>query len=86
MPASAKIQAETLDQFVAGWKSWNPDNFLATWSKDCTQHTLPFSSGIAPRTRADTERIFPILMSTLTNFQVSTFPTVDHTTTKVQDC
>ena len=71
MPAAAEIQAATLEQFIKGWSGWTPDGFLASWSDDCTQITLPFSSGMKHRTRKDTQVLFPKLMSILTHFQVS---------------
>jgi hypothetical protein len=70
MPAPAETQTATLNKFIDGWKGWTPDGFLASWSEDCAQVTLPFSSGVAPRTRAITEELFPKLMSILTNFEV----------------
>lgn len=70
MPAPAEKQTATLNKFIEGWKGWTPDGFLASWSEDCAQVTLPFSSGVAPRTRAITEELFPKLMSILTNFEV----------------
>nr|POE78409.1 austinol synthesis protein h [Quercus suber] len=76
MTGTAQAQAATLDAFVAGWKAWDPDQFLASWSRDCTQHTLPFSAGVPSRSRADTERIFPMLMSFVTNFQLEVTLTV----------
>ncbi|EEQ33884.1 hypothetical protein McanCB56680_006474 [Microsporum canis] len=70
MPASAEIQTATLNRFIEGWKGWTPDGFLASWSHDCTQVTLPFSSGVPPHTRASVTKLFPQLMSILTNFQL----------------
>ena len=70
MPAPAEIQAETLDKFIEAWRGWTPDGFLATWTDDCTQKTLPFSSDVPLRTRADTETLFPVLMGLMSNFQV----------------
>ena len=71
MHAAAEIQAATLEKFIKGWSEWTPDGFLASWSDDCIQITLPFSSGMKIRTRKDTEYLFPKLMAILTNFQVS---------------
>jgi hypothetical protein len=71
MPASAEVQAATLEKWIEGWRSWVPQNMLATMSEDCTQITLPFRSGTGdPKPKAQLEKLFPILMSTLTNFQV----------------
>jgi len=71
MPAAAEVQAATLEKFIKGWSGWTPETFLASWTDDCTTKTLPFSSKIPARTRADTEQVFPMLMSFITNFQVS---------------
>ena len=70
MPAPAEVQAATLEKFIQGWAGWTPDGFLANWSEDCTQKTLPFSSGVPIRTRPDTEQLFPVLMSLMSNFTV----------------
>ncbi|MCJ1275996.1 hypothetical protein MMC21_003801 [Puttea exsequens] len=71
MHAAAEIQAATLEKFIKGWSEWTPDGFLASWSDDCIQITLPFSSGMKIRTRKDTEYLFPKLMAILTNFQLT---------------
>jgi hypothetical protein len=70
MPASLEIQAATLEKFIQGWVGWTPDGFLATWSDDCTQRTLPFSFDAPIRDRPHVEHFFPILMSLLSNFKV----------------
>jgi hypothetical protein len=70
MPAPAEIQAETLNKFIEKWRGWTADGFLSTWTDDCTQKTLPFSSNVPLRTRADTETLFPVLMGLMSNFQV----------------
>jgi hypothetical protein len=70
MPAPAEVQAATLEKFIQGWAGWTPDGFLANWSEDCTQKTLPFSSEVPVRTRPDTEQLFPVLMSLMSNFTV----------------
>ena len=71
MPAAAEIQAATLQNFIKGWSDWTVDGFLASWSDDCIQITLPLGSEAKIRTRKDVEVLFPKLMSILTNFQVS---------------
>lgn len=72
MPASAEVQAATLDEFIKGWKGWTPKGFLGTWSDSCTQKALPFSENVPTRGKDHMERLFPILMSLLTDFQVRT--------------
>lgn len=76
MPASADIQAATIQKFIEGWRGWTPEGFLSTWSDDCSQQQLPFSSQVPLRTREHVEKFFPKLMSILTNFQVSKEPKV----------
>lgn len=71
MHASAEVQAATLEKFIDGWSKWTPDDFLASWSENCTQTALPFGSGSPTHSRAELEHLFPKLMSTLTNFQVN---------------
>ncbi|KAI1635393.1 hypothetical protein F4809DRAFT_453304 [Biscogniauxia mediterranea] len=71
MPASAEVQAATLNKFIEGWGGWTPEGFLASWHGDCTTKTLPFSAEVPIRTRAETESVFPMMMSFVTNFQLT---------------
>lgn len=73
MPAASEIQAATLQKYIDGWRGWTVDGFLASWSQNCTQQALPFSSGKPLLQRAEAERLFPHLMSVMTDFQVQ-FP------------
>jgi hypothetical protein len=70
MPAAAQVQAATLEKLISGWHKWTPEEFVASWSDDCTQTTLPISIGVPTRTRAELEKFFSHLMSNLTNFHV----------------
>ncbi|KUI60106.1 hypothetical protein VP1G_11165 [Cytospora mali] len=72
MPAPAHIQAATLDRFIAGWKKWTPEDYLATWSDDCTQQLMPFSLGVPARSRAEVNVFLPKLMTVLTNYELET--------------
>lgn len=67
---AAGVQAKTLKKYIDGWRGWTVDGFLASWSEDCTQQALPFSSGKPLLTRTNAERLFPHLMSIMTNFEV----------------
>ncbi|RMZ66352.1 hypothetical protein GMOD_00005490 [Pyrenophora seminiperda CCB06] len=72
MPAPVEVQAATLEKFIEGWKGWTPEGFLASFADNCTQITLPFRNGDGkPKTKAELVGLFPILMSTLSNFKVS---------------
>ncbi|PHH92986.1 hypothetical protein CDD83_2819 [Cordyceps sp. RAO-2017] len=71
MLATAEAQAATLERFIQGWSGWTPDGFLATWSEDCTQKQLPYRYGVPLRRRKDVEHLFPILMSLMTNFELT---------------
>ncbi|KAK3681353.1 NAD-dependent epimerase [Podospora appendiculata] len=77
--AANEIQAATLEKFIKGWAGWTPDGFLSTWSSTCTQTTLPFSSDVPPRTRSHVEHLFPILMSVLSNFEMTVHNVVHDT-------
>lgn len=70
MSAAHEIQAETLQKYIDGWTGWTVDGFLASWSKDCTQQSLPFSSGKPLLLRTQAEHLFPHLMSVMTDFKV----------------
>ncbi|KAI7788173.1 hypothetical protein LA080_012238 [Diaporthe eres] len=71
MPASAEVQAATLDEFIKGWEGWTSRGFLDTWSSSCTQKALPFSENVPIRTKDHMAHLFPILMSLLTDFQLT---------------
>ncbi|KAL4815781.1 hypothetical protein BDW67DRAFT_185500 [Aspergillus spinulosporus] len=62
MPAPAHIQAATLDKFIAGWKTFTPEAWMASWSADCTQQILPFSLGVPARSRAEAQQVLPKLI------------------------
>lgn len=70
MHATAEVQAATLEKFIDGWRKWTSDDFLASWSQDCTQRALPFKPDKPARPRVELEPLFGMLMSTLTNFRV----------------
>jgi hypothetical protein len=71
MASKADVQASTVQRFIDGWRKYTPEAFLATWSSSCTQQTLPFASGVPIRTRQHVEHLFPILMTVMTEFEVS---------------
>lgn len=70
MPAPAEVQAATLDKFIAGWKIFTPEAWMATWSEDCTQKMLPLSLGIPARSRTEVLGILPNLIGILKNYKV----------------
>lgn len=70
MPAPAHVQADTLDRFIAGWRKWTPEDWMATWSSDCVQVMLPLSLGIPPKSVAEVKGILPKLMEIVTNYEV----------------
>ncbi|EXJ61958.1 hypothetical protein A1O7_02390 [Cladophialophora yegresii CBS 114405] len=71
MSTQAEVQANTVQRFIDGWRKYTPEAFLATWSSDCTQQTLPFASGTPVRTRQHVEHLFPILMTVMTEFELT---------------
>ena len=71
MPAQAEVQAATLDKFIAGWKEFTPESWMATWSEDCTQKMLPLSLGVPERSRTEVLGILPRLIGILKNYKVS---------------
>ena len=66
----AAKQAATLEKFIKGWAKWTPESFLESWADGCTQQNLPFSYKSEVKTRDTVEKLFPVLMSILTNFEV----------------
>ncbi|KAJ0107623.1 hypothetical protein N8I77_007189 [Diaporthe amygdali] len=70
MSSVTETQAATLNKFIKGWAEWTPESMLETWSQDCTQKNLPFSSNVPIKSRADAEKLFPILMSFMTDFEL----------------
>jgi hypothetical protein len=71
MPPPAHIQAATLQKFLAGWKNFTAEEWMATWSADSRQHILPFSLGVPSRSRTEMQQILPKLIGVLKNYEVS---------------
>ncbi|KAI2613405.1 hypothetical protein GGR54DRAFT_615700 [Hypoxylon sp. NC1633] len=76
MPASADIQAATLDRFLAGWKEFTPESWTATWSEDFQQQLLPFTLGVPAQTRDQAKSRLSKLMGLLTNYEVEFYEVV----------
>ncbi|KAF2209151.1 hypothetical protein CERZMDRAFT_87127 [Cercospora zeae-maydis SCOH1-5] len=70
MPASATIQAATLERFIQGWKEWTPEGMMEVMSAGYTQRTLPFSLGHPPRSKPEVEFMLPKLMEMVTNYKL----------------
>ncbi|PPJ60178.1 hypothetical protein CBER1_08989 [Cercospora berteroae] len=71
MIPAAETQAKTLQKYIDGWRGWTVDGFLASWSEQCTQQALPLSSGKPLMTRAEATKLFPHLMSVMSDFKVT---------------
>ena len=84
MPAATEVQAATLEKFIKRWGEWTPD-FLSSWSDDLTFTTLPFSYGKPTRSREQLEPRYLLLISTLTNYQVSKCPCSQHRSVLILD-
>jgi len=67
----AAAQKATLDRFIEGWAAWTPEGILGTWADNCTQQNLPLSANLEVKTRQRAEQSLPVLISILTNFEVS---------------
>ncbi|KAI1328250.1 hypothetical protein F5Y16DRAFT_398655 [Xylariaceae sp. FL0255] len=71
MPASAQVQAATLDKFIEGWKTFTAEAWMETWSDDCKQQMLPSTLGIPARFRTETAAFLPKLISVLKNYEMN---------------
>jgi hypothetical protein len=71
MPASALIQSATLQRFLTAWKEKDVDGTIELWSEDFTQRLLPAALGVPTKSRSQAEMVYPSLMSSLTNWNVS---------------
>lgn len=71
MPAPAHVRVASLDKFLTSWENSNPKDTIALWSDECTQKTLPLSLSMPANSRAEAEAIYPNLVKSLTNWQVS---------------
>lgn len=71
MPASVEVQSAAIEKFISGWRKWTPKDMLASFSADCTQTALPSVAEKKTHSRAELDQLFPVLMSTLSNFQAS---------------
>jgi hypothetical protein len=70
MPAPAHIQAATLQKFLAGWKKFTAEEWMATWSAESRQQILPFSLGVPSRSREEVQQVLPKLIGVLKNYEV----------------
>lgn len=64
-------QAKTLDRFLQAWKDKNTDATIALWSAGFTHQLLPASLGMPAHSRVEAEIVYPSLMSSLSNWNVS---------------
>jgi ketosteroid isomerase-like protein len=71
MPASAPVQSATLDKFLTSWKEKDIDGTIGLWSDDFTQQILPSSLGVPTKSRGQAAMVYPNLMGSLTNWDVS---------------
>ncbi|KAJ5600238.1 hypothetical protein N7450_001305 [Penicillium hetheringtonii] len=70
MPSPAHIQAATLQKFLAGWKKFTAEEWMATWSTDSRQKLLPFSLGVPSRSRTEVQQVLPKLIGVLNNYEM----------------
>lgn len=71
MPASADIQAATLNKFLASWREGSAPDTMALWSDDFKQRLLPLSLGESSfRSRDQAAFFYPVLVENLRNWEV----------------
>ena len=71
MPASAQVQAATLDKYLRGWEKFIPEEMVSMWSDDCEQRMLPTTLGVPARSRAEIQSILPEIANILRNHTVT---------------
>ncbi|KAF7162470.1 hypothetical protein CNMCM5623_007761 [Aspergillus felis] len=71
MPAPAEVQKATLQRFLDAWKRWDAQAWLAEFSDDFTQVTLPLNLGVPSRPRAQVEQVLPALMATVKSYELT---------------
>ncbi|KAF5131503.1 hypothetical protein MHUMG1_07654 [Metarhizium humberi] len=77
MPAPAEVQAATIDKFIEGWGTNNPEAWVQLWTDDCTNKILPFSLGAPPMSK-DTvvSKALPKLFGNLANWKLQVYEVV----------
>ncbi|KAF4178997.1 hypothetical protein CNMCM8694_002283 [Aspergillus lentulus] len=71
MPASADIQAATLNKFLASWREGSAPDTMALWSDDFKQRLLPLSLGESSfRSRDQAAFFYPVLVENLRNWEL----------------
>lgn len=70
MPAEAHIQAATLQNFLAAWKSWNAESWLAVFDDSFEHITMPLNLGLPPKSKAEVAATLPTMMSAIKDCQV----------------
>ncbi|CAK1362403.1 hypothetical protein CB0940_02340 [Cercospora beticola] len=76
MPADAHVQAATLQKFLAAWKSWNAESWLAVFDDSFEHITMPLNLGLPPKTKAEVAATLPTMMSAIRDCEFNVHETV----------
>ncbi|KAH8711860.1 hypothetical protein GQ44DRAFT_830354 [Phaeosphaeriaceae sp. PMI808] len=86
MPAPAEVQAATINEFIEGWKTKNPEAWTTNWTDDCTNTILPFSMNHPGWSKDDVRNVhLPRLFTTLSNWQLNVYDVI-HDVAKGKAC
>jgi hypothetical protein len=71
MSSPAEVQAATINEFIEGWKTKDPEKWTTNWTDDCTNTILPFTMKHPGWSKNDVEKVhLPRLFTTLSNWKV----------------
>lgn len=71
MPGSAEVQRATIDKFIDGWKTKDPQAWISNWTDDCTNTILPFSMKHPGWSKTEVSEVqLPKLFGNLFNWEV----------------
>ncbi|KAF2209145.1 hypothetical protein CERZMDRAFT_47839 [Cercospora zeae-maydis SCOH1-5] len=76
MPASADTQAATLQDFLAAWKSWDANSWLAFFDDSFEHVTMPLNLGLPPKSKAEVAATLPTMMGAIRDCEFNVHETV----------
>ncbi|CAO2648459.1 Nn.00g077260.m01.CDS01 [Neocucurbitaria sp. VM-36] len=86
MSSPAEVQAATINTFIEGWKTKDPEKWTVNWTDDCTNTILPFSMKHPGWSKEDVEKVhLPRLFTTLSNWKLNVYEII-HDVAKAKAC
>lgn len=85
MPASAAVQAATIEKFIADWRVITPESWTSLWTNKTTQRFLPTTIGLPPQNKDEVLVALPKLLAILKEWKVGAIGPIHSTDPRVPD-